>query len=57
MDKDVIHTFMYTHTHIMKYYSAIKNNAICSNMDGPRGIILRQTDKDKYLIISVLCGI
>ena len=36
MDKDVIHTFMYTHTHIMKYYSAIKNNAICSNMDGSK---------------------
>ena len=24
MDKDVIHTFMYKHAHIMKYYSAIK---------------------------------
>ena len=29
---------MYTHAHTMEYYSAIKKseNAICSNMDGPR---------------------
>ena len=30
---------MYTHTHTIEYYSAIKkegNNAICSSMDGPR---------------------
>ena len=35
------------------------NNAICSNMDGPRDYILSevsQTEKDKYMI-SLICGI
>ena len=40
----------------MEYYSAIKkewNTAICSNMNGPKSIILSevsQTQKDKYYI-------
>ena len=37
-----------------------QNNAICSNMDGPRDIILSevsQTEKDKYHMISLICGI
>ena len=37
MDKEE-DVYMYTHAHTMEYYSAIKKseNAICSNMDGPR---------------------
>ena len=35
------------------------NNAICNNMDGPRDyhIKWRKTDKDKYHMISLICGI
>ena len=56
MDKDMV----YTHT--MEYYSAIKkewNNAFCSNMDGPRDYHIKwsQTEKDKYPMISLICGI
>ena len=28
--------YIYTHTHTMEYYSAIKKNEICSNMDGTK---------------------
>ena len=44
-----------------EYYSAIKkewNFAICNNMDGPEGIMLRElseTKKDKYYIFSLIC--
>ena len=37
-----------------------RNNAICSNMDGPKIIILSevsQTEKDKHHMISLICGI
>ena len=35
------------------------NNAICSNMDGPRDYHTKwsKPDKDKYHMISVICGI
>ena len=43
-------------------YSAIKkewNNAICSDMDGPRDCHAEwsKSDKDKYHMISLICGI
>ena len=46
----------------MKCYLAIKkewNNAICSNMDGPRDYHTKwsQTEKDKYYMIPPICGI
>ena len=46
----------------MEYYSAIKkerNNAICSNMDGPRDCHTEwsKSDKDKYHMILLICGI
>ena len=46
----------------MEYYSAIKkewDNAICSNIDGLRDYHTKwsQTEKDKYLMISLICGI
>ena len=34
-----IYIYIYIYTHTMDYYSAIRkqgNNAVCSNMDGPR---------------------
>ena len=35
------------------------NNAICSNMGGPRNYHTKwgKTEKDKYHMISVICGI
>ena len=47
----------------MKYYSAINkeewNNAIYSNMDGPGGHYVKRnkSDKDKYCMIPLICGI
>ena len=48
----------------MDYYSAIKkewNNAICSNMMDLEIIIIlsevSQTEKDKYHVILLICGI
>ena len=46
----------------MEYYSAIKKewtNAIGSNMGGPRDYHTKwsKSDKDKYLMISLTCGI
>ena len=32
------------------------NNAICSNMDGPRDYHTKMTEKDKYQMISLICG-
>ena len=57
MDKEDV---VYTHT--LEYYSAIKkewNNAICSNMNGPRDYHIKwsKSDKDKYRKISPICGI
>ena len=46
----------------MEYYSAIKkewNNAICSNMDGPRDYHTkwRKSEKDQYHMRSLICGL
>ena len=45
----------------MEYYSAIKkewNNAMCSNMDGPRDYHTKRSksERDKYML-SLICGI
>ena len=45
----------------MDYYSAIKkewNNAMCSNMDGPRDYHTKRSksERDKYML-SLICGI
>ena len=59
MDKeDVVHTYNGTLTS----YKRQRSNAICSNMDGPRDhlIILSevsQTEKDRYHMMSLTCGI
>ena len=52
-------TYTHTHTHTLEYYSAIKKNEICSNMGGPRDYHTKwsKPDKDKYRMISLICGI
>ena len=40
-----------------KYYSAIKNNAICSNIDEPRDYHTKWSKSNKYHMISLICGI
>ena len=56
-----IHTHTHTHTHTEILHRHKKgNSAFCDNMDGPETIILSkisQTEKDKYWMISFLCGI
>ena len=57
MDKEVV---IYIHT--MEYYSAFKKKEILSFMRAwmdPKGIMLseiNQTEKDKYCVISLVCG-
>ena len=34
-----------------------QNNAICSNMDGPRDYHTKSSKSDKYHMISLICGI
>ena len=43
----------------MEYYSAIKKNEIMlySNMDEPRDDHTKPKKKDKYHVISPICGI
>ena len=56
MDKDVVHKYT------MKYYTVIKkknqNNAICSNMDGPRVCHTERSksEKDKHDMILLIRG-
>ena len=71
MDKeDVTHTHTHTHTHTyththtqMEYYSAIKKNEILPfaitwmDLEGVMLSEISQTEKDKYCMISLICGI
>ena len=47
------------YTYTMEYYSAIKKNEIMlySNMDGLRDDHTKTKEKDKYHVISPICGI
>ena len=51
--------YIYMHTHIIEYYSATRKNGIMPWMD--LEIIIpnevSQTEKDKYYMISLTCGI
>ena len=57
------HTHTHTHTHRMEYYSAIKKNKIMpftATQMNQEFIILggvSQTEKDRYHMISFICGI
>ena len=59
-----MHTHIYTHTHTMGYYSAIKKNdeilPFATTWMDLEGIMLSeiiQTEKDKYCMISFIYGI
>ena len=46
--------------YIMEHYSAMKNNlAFCNDMDGTRVYyaMRNKSEKDKYHMISLICGI
>ena len=59
------HTHTHTHTHIyaMEYYSAIKKDKILPfatmwmNLESIMLSEISQTDKDKYCMLSLICGI
>ena len=57
------HTHTHTHTHKMEYYLAIKKNEImpfaATWMDSESIMLseISQTEKDKYCMISLICGI
>ena len=57
------HTHTHTHTHKIEYYSAIKKNEImpftATWMDVEIIILSEasQTEKDKYYMILLICGI
>ena len=55
MDKGVV----YTHNGILLSYKKEWNLAICNNMDGAREYNAKwnKSEKDKYHIISLICGI
>ena len=50
---------MYVHNGILLSHKKEWDNAICSNMDGPRDDPTKwsKPDKDKYHMISLICGI
>ena len=59
MDKeDVLYTHTQTHRGVLLSHKHEGNNAICSNMDGPRDYHTKwnKQDRDKYYIISLICG-
>ena len=53
---------MHTHTHTQEYYSAIKKNEILPfaatwmDLEGIMLSEISQTKKDKYCMISLICG-
>ena len=58
-----IHTCARAHTHTLEYYSAIKENKILPfaitwiDLEGIMLSEISQTAKDKYYMISLICGI
>ena len=50
---------VYTHNGILLSHRKEWNNAICSNMDGPRDYHAKwsKSEKEKYHMISLICGI
>ena len=56
MDKEDV---VYIHNGILLSHKKEWNNAICSNMGGPRDYHTKwsKSEKDKYHMISLTCGI
>ena len=58
-----IYIYVYTHTYTVEYYSTMKKNEIlpfATTWMYLKGIMLcevNQTEKDKYCMISFICGI
>ena len=54
---------VYTHTHTMEYYSALKKKAVlpfATTWMKLEGVVLSeisQTEEDKYCMVSLICGI
>ena len=53
--------YTHTHTHTMKYYSAIEKNEImpCSNFDGPRDDHTKRSKLDRkrqFIPLNVKCS-
>ena len=57
------HAHTHTHTHTLEYYSTIKKNEILPfaatwmDLEGIMLSEISQTEKDKYCMISLICGI
>ena len=54
--EDVVHIY----SGVLLSHKKEQNNAICSNMDGPRDCHMSevsQTQKGKYYVITLTCGI
>ena len=57
------HTHTHTHTHTMEYYSAITKNEILPfvttwmDLENVTLSEVSQIEKDKYCMISLICGI
>ena len=59
MDKEDV-VYIYIYNGILLSHKKELNLAICNNMDDLEGIMLSeisQTEKDKYSMISLKCGI
>ena len=54
-----IYIYIYIYDGILLSHIKEWNNAICSNMDGPRDYPIKwsKSEKDKYYMISLICGI
>ena len=51
--------YKYTHTHTMEYYSVIRNEIMpfAATWMDLEIIILSKSEKDKYYMLSLICGI
>ena len=58
MDKEGV---VHIHNGILLSHKKKTNPTICNNMDGPRGYFMlseiSQAEKDKYQMISLICGV
>ena len=52
-------TYVYTHNEILLTHAKEWNNAVCSDMAEPRDRNTKwsKSEKDKYFMISLMCGI